>query len=166
MNADKDGNCDDTCAKYQEINTGIVNTKRRDDKMKIAIVGISALLLLLADVSQAWADVAQNAVVKVAVASTGRTAAASVSNVAAHCPYYIIFDGTGKLTEVISNPHQDTARGAGPSAAHYLAAKGVTIVIAENFGIKMINVLKGNRIKHFELEGQVAEAVSKVLELK
>ena len=134
--------------------------------MKKAIVGISALVLILAAVSQDWAYAAQNGMVKVAVASTGKTAAASVSNVAAHSPYYLIFDGTGKLTEVISNPHQDTEPGAGPSAAHYLAAKGVSIVISENFGIKMINALKGNRIKHFELKGQVAEAVSKVLELK
>ncbi len=134
--------------------------------MNKTIVGISALLLLLVDVSPAGADVARNSMVKVAVASTGKTTAGPVSNVAAHSQYYLIFDGTGKLTEVISNPHQDTPRGAGPSAAKFLAAKGVTIVIAENFGIKMINTLKGNRISHFEFKGPADEAVSKVLELK
>ena len=134
--------------------------------MKKAIAGISVLVLLLAADFQAWAYAAQQGMVKVAVASTGKTTTASVSNLAAHSPYYLIFDGTGKLIEVISNPHKDTARNAGPSAANFLAAKGVTIVIAEKFGIKMINTMKANRIGHFEFKGRVDEAVSKVLDLK
>ena len=104
--------------------------------------------------------------IKIAVASTGKTTTDSVSNRAARCPYYLIFDGTGNLIEAISNPYRDTARGAGPSAANFLAAKGVTIVVAENIGIKMINALKGKRISHFEFRGRVDQAVKKVLELQ
>ena len=104
--------------------------------------------------------------VKIAVASTGKTTADSVSNLAARCPYYLIFDGKGNLIEATSNPHRDTARGAGPSAAHFLAAKGVTTVVAENIGIKMINALKGKGISHFEFRGHIDQAVKKVLELK
>lgn len=104
--------------------------------------------------------------VKIAVASAEKTTAASVSNLAARSPYYLIFDGTGKLIEVISNPYKDTDRGAGPSAANFLVEKGVTIVIAENFGLKMINVFKNKLIRYIECEGRVDEAVKKVLELK
>jgi len=134
--------------------------------MKKAIVGISALVLILAAVSQDWAYAAQNGMVKVAVASTGKTAAASVSSLAARSPFYLIFDGNGKLIEVISNPHQDTARGAGPSAANFLATQGVTIVVAEGFGGKMVTVLEGKHISHFEFKGPVDEAVGMALELK
>ncbi len=109
---------------------------------------------------------AEKGAVKIAVASIGKTTTGSVSNLAARSPYYLVFDGKGNLIEAISNPYKDVARGAGPSAANFLAAKGVNIVIAENFGIKMINALKGKRISHFEFKGRVDEAVKKLLELK
>ncbi len=113
-----------------------------------------------------WTCAAQKGTVKIAVASAEKTTAASVSNLAARSPYYLIFDGTGKLIEVISNPYKDADRGAGPSAANFLVEKGATIVVAENFGIKMINALKGKGICYVEFEGRVDEAVKKVLELK
>ena len=134
--------------------------------MKSVFKVIVLCLCLLSAASQAWAYDTQKDKVKVAVASTGKTAAASVSNMAARSPYYLIFDGTGNLIEVISNPHQDTTRGAGTSVANFFAAKGVTIVIAENFGTKIINALEGKHISHFEFKGYVDAAVSKVLELK
>ncbi|MBW1888322.1 MAG: hypothetical protein JRI52_08240 [Deltaproteobacteria bacterium] len=113
-----------------------------------------------------WAYSAEKGPVKIAVASTGETTTASVSNLAARSPYYLIFDGTGKLIAVLSNPYKDVARGAGPSAANFLAAKSVTIVIAENFGAKMINILKGKLIRCVEFQGHVDEAVRKVVEVK
>ena len=38
---------------------------------------------------------------KIAVAAEGKTAAAKVSGVAARSPYFLIFDGTGKLVEAV-----------------------------------------------------------------
>ena len=113
-----------------------------------------------------WAYATQKGTVKIAVASAGKTATASVSNLAARSPYYLIFDGKGNLIEAISNPYKDAARGAGSSAANFLAEKDVAIVIAENFGIKMINTLKRKQIRYFEFKGHVDEAVKKVLEVK
>jgi len=131
--------------------------------MKKIILFLSLVISLTLPV---WAYATQKATVKVAVASTGETAAATVSNLAARSPYYLIFDGKGNLIEAISNPYKDAAGGAGPSAANFLAAKGVTIVIAESFGIKMIDVLKNKHIRYVEFEGRVNEAVKKALELK
>jgi len=124
--------------------------------MKKIILFLSLAISLTLPV---WANATQKGTAKIAVASTGETTAASVSNLAARSPYYLIFDGTGRLIEVIANPYKDAARGAGPSAANFLAAKGVTIVIAESFGIKMINVLKNKHIRYVEFEGRVNEAV-------
>ncbi|MBW2651094.1 MAG: hypothetical protein JRC66_08855, partial [Deltaproteobacteria bacterium] len=90
--------------------------------------------------------------IKIAVASGDKTAKTSVSNEAAKCPYYLIFDSEGKLTEVIDNPYKNASGGAGPSAANFLAQKGVTIIIAGNFGSKMINTLESKGIAHFEFK--------------
>ena len=102
--------------------------------------------------------------VKIAVASSGKTLKSSVSDEAAKCSYYLIFDSKGELTEVIDNPYRDASRGAGPSAANFLAKTGVTIVIAGNFGSKMINTLKNKGITHFQFKGSVGDAVKRVLE--
>ena len=48
--------------------------------------------------------------------------------------------------------------------SNFLARRGVTIVVAGNFGSKMINALKNNGITHFGFEGSVGDAVKRVLE--
>ncbi len=100
--------------------------------------------------------------VKIAVASEGNTQAASVSNRAARCQYYLVFDGQGKL-KVIDNPYKDAPGGAGPSAVAFLAEKGVTIVIAETFGHKMTNAMKDEGLAYYEYKGIASEAIKKVL---
>ncbi len=124
------------------------------------IVLITLAFLLFCPV---MSNVANTEKIKIAVASGDKTAKASVSNEAAKCPYYLIFDSKGKLAEVIDNPYGDASRGAGPSAANFLAQQGVTLVIAGNFGSKMINTLKNKGITHFEFKGRVNEAVKRVL---
>jgi len=69
------------------------------------------------------------------------------------------------LIESIDNPYRDARRGAGPSAANFLAQRGVTMIIAGNFGWKMINTLKNKGITHFEFKGCVDDAVKRVLKL-
>ncbi len=101
---------------------------------------------------------------KIAVAADSKTAEAFVSSKAARCPYYLIFDSKGKLTEVIDNPYEDASGGAGPSAANFLAQRGVTMVVAGNFGSKIINTLKNSGVTHFEFKGSVGDAVKRALE--
>ena len=125
---------------------------------RIVLVGLA--FLLFCPVMGNSADLEK---MKIAVASCDKTAKASVSNEAAKCPYYLMFDSKGEMTEVIDNPYGDASRGAGPLAANFLAQKGVTIVIAGNFGSKMINTLKNKNITHFEFKGRVDEAVKRVL---
>jgi len=124
------------------------------------IVFVSLATLFLCPVMVNAADFKNE---KIAVASCDKTAKASVSNKAAKCPYYLIFDSKGELIEVINNPYGDASGGAGPSAANFLAGTGATIVVAENFGSKMINTLKSNGITHYEFKGSVGDAVKRVL---
>lgn len=125
------------------------------------IVFVSLAILFLCSVAVNAADIKK---VKIAVASSGKTSKASVSNKGAKCPYYLMFDSKGELIEVIDNPYGDAGRGAGPSAANFLARQGVTLVIAGNFGSKMIDTLKSKGITHFEFKGRVDDALKRVLE--
>jgi len=128
--------------------------------MKRIILSSIAILFLCAPMVHA-ADFKNT---KIAVASGGKTEKAFVSNRAAKCPYYFIFDEEGELIEVIDNPYANASGGAGPSAANFLAKTGVTMVIAGNFGPKMTNALKNNGISLFRFKGSVGDAVKIALE--
>ena len=103
---------------------------------------------------------------RIAVASEGKTQTASVSNQAARCTNYLIFNSAGKFVEVINNPYKEAGGGAGPSVANFLAQKGVTLVIAKTFGNKMINAMKSKNITYFEINGNADEVVKKALKRK
>ena len=102
---------------------------------------------------------------KIAVAAGSKTAKASVSNMAAKCPYYLIFNNKGELIEVIDNPYRDASRGAGPSAANFLAQRDIDIIVAGSFGSKMVNTLENKGVTHFEFKGLADDAVKRVLKL-
>jgi len=123
---------------------------------------ISFAILLLCTVMVNAAELVN---MKIAVAASSKSAKASVSNIAAKCPYYLIFNNKGELIEVIDNPYRDTSGGAGPSAANFLAQRGVTILIAGNFGSKMINTLENKGVTHFEFKGLADNAVKRVLKI-
>jgi predicted Fe-Mo cluster-binding NifX family protein len=139
------------------LNTCVVTEEF--DMKRLFVISLAILLLCPVMVN---ADGFKNN--KIAVASNGKTAQASVSSQAAKCPYYLIFDNKGKLTEVIDNPYRNARGGAGPSAANFLARRGVSMVIAGNFGSKMINTLKSKGITHLEFKGNAGDAVKKALE--
>ncbi len=122
------------------------------------------LTLVVLSLVPVIAYAAQKDAVKIAVASNSKDAASSISSKAGKCPYYLIFNGAGELIEVVENPYKDAQRGAGQQTANFLAGKGVTIVIAGNFGDKMIGVMKSNCIEFFQLEGVIKDAVVKVLD--
>jgi len=100
---------------------------------------------------------------KIAVAAGGSTPADRVGTVAARSPYFLIFDGTGNLLEVIDNPYKGTQKGAGPLAARFLAQKGVTVAVAEEFGKNMIQAMKEKGIQYLEFQGSVEAAVNRIV---
>jgi len=106
---------------------------------------------------------AQKDAAKIAVASNGKDATAAISSKAGKCPYYLIFNSTGELIEVLDNPYKDAERGVGQHVADFLAKKGATIVIAETFGEKTIAAMRTNNTDYFQLHGIVQDAVKTVL---
>jgi len=102
---------------------------------------------------------------KIAVAANDKIASAAVSKQAGLAPFFLFFDGKGKMTEAIENPYKDKG-GAGKSVAELLGNKGVTVVVAEEFGGQIVEVMKGKGIKAVALKGSAEETVKKVLQPK
>jgi predicted Fe-Mo cluster-binding NifX family protein len=102
---------------------------------------------------------------KIAVAANDKTPSAAVSKQAGLAPFFLFFDGKGKMTEAIENPYKDK-EGAGKSVAELLGNKGVTVVVTEEFGTQIVEVMKRKGIKAVSFKGSVEEAVKKVLQPK
>lgn len=103
---------------------------------------------------------------KIAIAAEGKMINSKVSSVAARSPYFLIFDGTGKLLEVVDNPYKSAKGGAGTSVVPFLGQRGVNVVVAGEFGDNMIKAMKAQGMKYLEFKGSVEEALAKVLEIK
>ena len=101
----------------------------------------------------------------IAVAANDKIASAAVSKQAGLAPFFLFYDGKGKMTEAIENPFKDK-EGAGKSVAELLKNKGVTVLVAEDFGGQIVEVMKGKGIKAVAFKGSAEEAVKKVLQPK
>ena len=128
--------------------------------MKKAICVMVVFLLMLVAVCAFAGEKA-----KIAVAANDKTPSAAVSKQAGLAPFFLFFDGKGKMTEAIENPYKDK-EGAGKSVAELLGNKGVTVVVAEEFGGQIVEVMKGKGIKAVAFKGSAEEAVKKVLQPK
>jgi len=103
---------------------------------------------------------------KIAIASKGDTRKSSVSDQAARCPYYLIFDRSGSLLETIVNPCKDMAGPAASKATQLLAEKNVKMVVAGEFGKRMARELENNGVCYVRLEGKVEKALNRILTRK
>jgi len=101
---------------------------------------------------------------KIAVAAEGKAVPSEVSKVAGRSPCFLMFDGDGALMEAVDNPHQGDRRGAGASVVSFLAQKGVTFVVAGEFGKKMTQAMDARGIGYLEFRGNAEDAVKKALE--
>jgi predicted Fe-Mo cluster-binding NifX family protein len=119
--------------------------------------------LIVLSLVPAMAYAAQKDAAKIAVASNSKDITSSISNKAGKCPYYLIFNSKGELIEVISNPYKDAQSGAGQQTANFLAKKGVTLIVAETFGDKMIEAMRSNSTDYLKLQGIVHDAIKKVV---
>lgn len=121
--------------------------------------GVSLLLIMLLLVSS-LALAGQRE--KIAVAANDKTPAGLVSSQAGRGPFFLFFDGKGKLVETLDNPFK--GKGGGAVVADFLAGKGVTVVVAEEFGRKIVEGMKSKGIRAIAFKGSAAEAVKKVLQ--
>jgi predicted Fe-Mo cluster-binding NifX family protein len=102
---------------------------------------------------------------KIAVAANDKIPGASVSSQAGRSPFFLLFDEKGKLAETITNPYKEEGS-SGIAVADFLAGKGVTIVVAEGFGDRIVQVMKSKGIRAVAFKGSAEEAIKKVLQPK
>jgi predicted Fe-Mo cluster-binding NifX family protein len=103
--------------------------------------------------------------VKIAVAAADKTVTSAVVDQPASAPYFLFFDGKGKLIEALGNPYKN-AENPGPEVINFLAGKGATIVVAGFFGPKIMEVAKAKGMTPVSFTGSVQDAVKKVLQSK
>lgn len=98
---------------------------------------------------------------KYAVASNKAETDSDISAQAARAPFYLLFDQSGNLLTSLRNPFSDTPGRAAPQAAKFLAEAGVTKLIAERFGRKMLSELASRGIGSLESKGSVEAAIKR-----
>jgi predicted Fe-Mo cluster-binding NifX family protein len=98
----------------------------------------------------------------IAVAANGQTTKASVSAQAGKAAFFLIFDKEGKLIETLANPEKNAAS-PGTAVIDFLVGKRATVIVAEGFGPKIVEVMKGKGIKAISFKGSVEEAIKMVL---
>ena len=123
----------------------------------------SVVLFILLVFVASWSFAAP--VPKIAVAAMDKTAAAAVSNQPGASPYFLIFDQKGKLLEAIENPYK-SADSPGPTVVTFLAQKGATVVVAGNFGPKIVEVMKAKGMTAVSFTGTATDAVKQALKSK
>lgn len=127
--------------------------------MRIRTLVILIFLFFVATTT--WAAPAM----RIVVAATDQTPAAAVSNNAGPSPYFLVFDQKGKLVETLTNPYKE-ADSAGPKVVTFLAGKGATVVVAGDFGPRLVEIMKSKGITALSFKGSVQDAVKKALQPK
>lgn len=128
---------------------------------KMLFAGLAAVLLVTAGVVPAQ----QGSARVIAIAASGKTLSASVSNQAGRSPFFLLVDRQGALVGAVDNPYKD-AGNAGIPTLDFLAGKGVNVVVAESFGSRIVDVMKDKGMRPVEFKGIAKDAVRKALELK
>lgn len=124
------------------------------------VLQLALLVLLFGQGYVPFAD----AVTLIAVASDGNNATSLVSEDAGRCRCYLIFAGTGELLEVLDNPYSGSPYRQGPALVDFLAEKGVTVILAESFGVPMIEAMKARGITYGQLRGIAREGVRRLVD--
>jgi len=99
---------------------------------------------------------------RIAVAADEKMPYAAVSSQAGRSAFFLIFDEKGTFLEAIVNPYTE-AKSRGIAVADFLAAKGVTAVVAGSFGDRITEGMKNKGIRALTFKGKAADAVKKIL---
>jgi predicted Fe-Mo cluster-binding NifX family protein len=99
---------------------------------------------------------------KIAIAATSSDSEAQIAMQGARAPYYLIFNTEDGVIEAFSNPASEIDRGAGPEATAFLVSKGVSKLVAGEFGHKFHAALEDNDIACIEKGGVVTEIITEL----
>ena len=100
---------------------------------------------------------------KIAIAATSSEAEAQIDR-GARAPYYFLLDTESGESITLLNPAAKSEQGAGPQAAQFLISKGVSKIVAGNFGSKFRAELESGDIACIEKTGTVSKIISELSE--
>ncbi len=120
---------------------------------KIYLLAIFFCLLMAFSVN------ATENVASIAIATNDSGSEAIVSEKAGRAAYFLFFDDHGNFLAAEKNPFTGIPGGAGPKVAGFLADKGVTLVLAGDFGTKMERALSSYKIKYISQTGVAHEVI-------
>jgi len=128
-------------------------------RKRIMLACVAAGFVVLSVAAILWLGKSE----RIAVAATGQTPAATVDTQAARSPFFLLFDKKGGYVQAIENPYKAQA-GGGISVVDFLSSKGVTTLVAEGFGPRIVEVMQGKGIRPVIFTGVAEEAVRSVLQ--
>lgn len=123
---------------------------------KIYLLGIFFSLLMVFNVNAA------ESLPSIAVATNNSEPEAIVSEKAGRAAYFLFFDRNGNFLAAEKNPFAAIRGGAGPKVAGFLSDKGVTLLLAGEFGAKMERALNSYKIKYISQTGVAHEIVQAI----
>ncbi len=97
----------------------------------------------------------------IAVAAVEDNETSKISEIAGKAPWYLIFDETGVFLKSIENPAQSSRRDSSSIVINLLLKESCKTAIAGEFGRKMQNQLKTNKIEYYECQGIAKSVVQK-----
>jgi predicted Fe-Mo cluster-binding NifX family protein len=100
---------------------------------------------------------------KIAVAAVAQKETSEISPRSGRSKFFLIFDESGNVLEVLSNPFSRGGGGAGFGVAKMLADKGVDIVVGNQIGENMEATLTIRRMKYYAMTGTAKEAAARVI---
>jgi predicted Fe-Mo cluster-binding NifX family protein len=87
---------------------------------------------------------------------------AQIAMQAARAPFYLLFDENGVFLNAIENPWVDVERGAAPRAARLLREHRAAMLIAGDFGPRLMSELDKAHITVTTASGPLSEALEKI----
>lgn len=124
------------------------------------------LFLIFFGLFMAFAANATENIASIAVAADGPGPEAAVSEKAGRAAYFLFFDDSGNFLVAERNSFAGVPGGAGSKVAVFLSGKGVAIVVAGAFGVKMERALSSYKVKYIQQTGVVHEVVQAVIKEK
>lgn len=92
---------------------------------------------------------------RIAIAAMKQDVEDEVSHKGARATFFIVFDETGKLLEIIPNPFTEYDRAVGVRVADYLADKHVDVIAARHLGTGFTSALDNKGVRYVESSGTI-----------
>jgi len=108
-------------------------------------------------------DSTGDAAMKIALAVTDQGENAEVSLHAARAPFYWVYNESGTCIDIIANPYCAVDHGAAPRAAQLLQEHDIAMLVAGEFGGRIIAELEKRNIVIVQDTGPVSRVIEKII---